>query len=149
MKNHKREKEELFERCKHLEICVEVLKSELSDVLKALRDLHDEQNGPPLIRREDDWNKAMGKAYRILKKTRRMIFYEVLTNGKKYLRITDEETALQIYESCTTATMRENSPFGIKTLRSKSLNQEVICDEDDEDFFDDELWGETLEDLGE
>ena len=38
------------------------LKAEKTELLEALRDLHDEQNGVPLLRREEQWNKAMAKA---------------------------------------------------------------------------------------
>jgi len=36
------------------------------ELLQALRDLHDEQNGPPLIRRQASWEAAMAKAQELL-----------------------------------------------------------------------------------
>ena len=43
------------------------LESKKDDALDALRELHDEQNGPPLLTREKQWQVAMGKAEKILR----------------------------------------------------------------------------------
>ena len=42
------------------------LRRKLDKAMDALRDLHDEQNGPPLVRREAQWTAAMEKAQAVL-----------------------------------------------------------------------------------
>ncbi|GAB4486596.1 MAG: hypothetical protein OHK0019_00530 [Saprospiraceae bacterium] len=42
--------------------------AEIAEVLGALRDLYDEQNGAPLIEREQHWQTAYDKAGELLKK---------------------------------------------------------------------------------
>ena len=40
----------------------------LDEALTALRDLHDEQNGPPLETRREQWQAAMDRAIEVLQK---------------------------------------------------------------------------------
>ena len=47
-----------------------VLKKERDEALSALRSLHDEQQGAPLKRREDQWLAAMNEAQRVLAKNK-------------------------------------------------------------------------------
>ena len=48
---------------------IEQLQAKLDKAINALRDLHDEQNGPPLFRREKQWQTAMDKAEEVLKES--------------------------------------------------------------------------------
>ncbi|KKK46829.1 hypothetical protein LCGC14_3161310, partial [marine sediment metagenome] len=45
------------------------LQAKLDKAINALRDLHDEQNGPPLLRREKQWQAAYDEAGDILKES--------------------------------------------------------------------------------
>ncbi len=43
------------------------LQREKDDLLLILRDLHDEQNGPPLIKYEKEWQATMNRAKKLLR----------------------------------------------------------------------------------
>ena len=45
------------------------LQAQLDKAINVLRNLHDEQNGPPLFRREKQWQAAMDKAEEVLKES--------------------------------------------------------------------------------
>ena len=47
---------------------IEQLQAELDKALKALRNLHDVQNGPPLLRHEKQWQAAYDEAGNVLEK---------------------------------------------------------------------------------
>ena len=61
---------ETFHGDKHAVNClrcaVEQLQAELDKALKALRNLHDVQNGPPLLRHEKQWQAAYDEAGNVL-----------------------------------------------------------------------------------
>ena len=47
---------------------LEIKEKEIDELVKALRDLYDEQNGAPLARREAKWQTAFENATELLKK---------------------------------------------------------------------------------
>jgi hypothetical protein len=58
--------EDELKRVVGLENEIERLRSELIEARRVLQDLRDEQNGPPLLRREKEWQAAMDAAESVL-----------------------------------------------------------------------------------
>ncbi len=54
-------------RCPHCSNKLDELEKDKKQLLEALRNLHDEQNGPPLLKYEKDWRAAMDRAKWLLK----------------------------------------------------------------------------------
>ena len=50
--------------------CVKNQQDRIRRLEDALRVLHDEQNGPPLLRRKKSWQAAMGKAAALLEESK-------------------------------------------------------------------------------